>query len=74
MICRHHLAAYLEDLLTRIHDLLVLHSPDNGLKQYLSPDDQLFIYETAGILIVHSQFSPEVNLCCPVYKVLNWKS
>ena len=59
---RQHLQPYLEDILTRVHDLLVLNSPDNGLmKHYLSGDDQFFMYETAGILIVHSQFEPEVG-------------
>jgi len=41
--------------------LMVLNSPNNGLKQILSPEDQQFMYETAGVLIVQSQFTPEVR-------------
>ena len=42
----------------------MLNSPDNGVKHYLSGDDKLFMYETAGTLVIQSQFSPEV--CFPI--------
>ena len=58
---RSHLQSFLEDILKRLHDLLVLNTPDNGSRLVqLSNEDQLFVYETAGILIVQSQFEPEV--------------
>lgn len=50
---------YIEDVLSRIQDLLVLNTPDNGYQHLLSNEDQLFIYETAGSLIVSSSLSPE---------------
>jgi len=52
---------YLEQILTRMHGLMVLNSPDNGMKPILSPEDQQFMYETSGVLIVQSQFTPEVR-------------
>ena len=58
---RPHLQQYLEEILSRLSDLMALNSPDNGVKQFLSSDDQLFIYETAGTLIVQSQIPPEVS-------------
>ena len=62
LISRAHLQDYIEDIMQRIQDLLVLNTPDNnGIKCYLSSVDQLFIYETASVLVVHSQFSPEVS-------------
>uniref|UniRef100_A0A8C0GZC3 Exportin-T n=1 Tax=Chelonoidis abingdonii TaxID=106734 RepID=A0A8C0GZC3_CHEAB len=33
--------------------------PENGYQALLSSDDQLFIYETAGVLIVNSEYSAE---------------
>ncbi|KAM4678621.1 exportin-T [Discoglossus pictus] len=51
--------AFVEDILTRIQDLLELSPPENGFQTLLSSDDQLFIYETAGVLIVHSDYSAE---------------
>ncbi|XP_029471557.1 exportin-T isoform X2 [Rhinatrema bivittatum] len=51
--------AYTEDILNRIHDLLELSPPENGFQALLSSDDQLFIYETAGVLIVNSEHSAE---------------
>lgn len=48
--------AFVEDILNRIQDLLELSPPENGFQTLLSSDDQLFIYETAGVLIVHSEY------------------
>ena len=42
-----------------MEDLLVLSTPDNGFQHLLSNEDQLFLYETAGSLIVSSSFPPE---------------
>ncbi|XP_053377142.1 exportin-T-like isoform X1 [Mercenaria mercenaria] len=50
---------YIDDIFKRIGDLLVLNTPDNGYQHLLSNDDQLFVYETAGSLIVSSNFPPE---------------
>lgn len=60
-IIRGQLNPYIEDVLSRIQDLLVLNTPDNGYQHLLSNEDQLFIYETAGSLIVSSSLSPEVS-------------
>lgn len=54
-----HLQPYLESMLGSLQGLLVLHTPYNGIKQQLSPEDQQFLYETASILIVQSQFPPQ---------------
>lgn len=62
-IIRGQLNPYIEDVLSRIQDLLVLNTPDNGYQHLLSNEDQLFIYETAGSLIVSSSLSPEVSEC-----------
>ncbi|CAH2277782.1 exportin-T isoform X1 [Pelobates cultripes] len=51
--------AFVEDILNRIQDLLELSPPENGFQTLLSSDDQLFIYETAGVLIVNSDYSGE---------------
>ncbi|XP_056000713.1 exportin-T-like isoform X2 [Ostrea edulis] len=53
------LSPYIEDVLSRIQDLLMLNTPDNGYQHLLSNEDQLFIYETAGSLIVSSNLMPE---------------
>ncbi|EDM16546.1 exportin, tRNA (nuclear export receptor for tRNAs) (predicted), isoform CRA_b [Rattus norvegicus] len=50
---------YIEDILNRIQDLLALSPPENGYQSLLSSDDQLFIYETAGALIVNSEYPAE---------------
>ncbi|ESO82555.1 hypothetical protein LOTGIDRAFT_197880 [Lottia gigantea] len=69
---RQHMNAYLEDVLKRMNDLLALNTPDNGYQHLLSDDDQLFIYETAGVLVVASDFSPQKkqelmrNLLAPI--------
>nr|XP_033813574.1 exportin-T isoform X3 [Geotrypetes seraphini] len=51
--------AYIEDILNRIQDLLEPSPPENGFHALLSSDDQLFIYETAGVLIVNSEYQAE---------------
>jgi exportin-T len=56
---RQHLSDYLEEMLKQCHNLLVLPSPDNGHGVSLSPNDQLFMYETAGVLIVHANAPAE---------------
>ncbi|XP_015780138.1 PREDICTED: exportin-T-like [Acropora digitifera] len=52
---------YSHDLLKRLQTLLVI-SPDNGCQNLLSADDQLFLYESAGILIVSSGAVAEKQL------------
>ncbi|XP_040265104.1 exportin-T [Bufo bufo] len=54
-----HMNAFVEDILSRIQDLLELSPPENGFQMLLSSDDQLFIYETAGVLIVNSEYPAE---------------
>lgn len=51
--------AFIEDILNRIQDLLELSPPENGFHGLLTSDDQLFIYETAGVLIVNSDIPAE---------------
>ncbi|XP_074646295.1 exportin-T-like [Tubulanus polymorphus] len=69
---RTNLNAYTEEILTRMQDLLVLNTPDNGCYHRLSSSDQQFLYEAAGILIVSAQFPPEKksqmmkNLLAPI--------
>lgn len=50
-----HMNAFIEDILTRIQDLLELTPPENGFPALLTSDDQLFMFETAGILIVNGE-------------------
>lgn len=50
---------FIEDILNRIQDLLTLSPPENGYQSLLSSDDQLFIYEAAGALIVSSDYPAE---------------
>ncbi|KAI4901717.1 hypothetical protein NFI96_000204 [Prochilodus magdalenae] len=50
-----HMNAYIEDILSRIQDLLELAPPENGFPALLSSDDQLFMFETAGVLIVNGE-------------------
>ncbi|KAI3366737.1 hypothetical protein L3Q82_009219, partial [Scortum barcoo] len=50
-----HMNAFIEDILTRIQDLLELAPPENGFPALLTSDDQLFIFETAGVLIVNAE-------------------
>ncbi|XP_048840730.1 exportin-T isoform X2 [Brienomyrus brachyistius] len=54
-----HMSAFIEDILNRIQDLLELSPPENGYPALLTSDDQLFIYETAGVLIVNSEYPVE---------------
>lgn len=54
---------YTEGILNQLQDLLVLAPPDNGFTpNAMSPDDQLYLYETAAILIVSGNFKPEVRI------------
>ncbi|XP_007893474.1 exportin-T isoform X1 [Callorhinchus milii] len=57
-----HMNPYIEDILNRIQDLLVLSPSENGFQTLLTSDDQLFIYETAGVLIVNSDYPAERKL------------
>uniref|UniRef100_A0A3Q3DZI2 Exportin-T n=1 Tax=Labrus bergylta TaxID=56723 RepID=A0A3Q3DZI2_9LABR len=50
-----HMNAFIEDILTRIQDLLELAPPENGFPAMLTSDDQLFMFETAGVLIVNGE-------------------
>ncbi|XP_037551554.1 exportin-T [Nematolebias whitei] len=50
-----HMTAFIEDVLTRIQDLLELTPPENGLLALLTSDDQLFMFEAAGVLIVSGE-------------------
>ncbi|KAF7646004.1 hypothetical protein LDENG_00195140 [Lucifuga dentata] len=54
-----HMNAFIEDILSRIQDLLELTPPENGFPALLTSDDQLFMYETAGVLIVHGESPAE---------------
>ncbi|KAK6292276.1 hypothetical protein J4Q44_G00368600 [Coregonus suidteri] len=54
-----HMNSFVEDILTRIQDLLELAPPDNGFPALLTSDDQLFMFETAGVLIVHGESPAE---------------
>ena len=62
IFCRGQINNYIDDIFKRIGDLLILNTPDNGYQHLLSNEDQLFVYETAGSLIVSSNFPPEVSL------------
>uniref|UniRef100_A0A3Q3WFT7 Exportin-T n=1 Tax=Mola mola TaxID=94237 RepID=A0A3Q3WFT7_MOLML len=50
-----HMNSFIEDILTQIQDLLELAPPENGFPALLTSDDQLFMFETAGILIVNGE-------------------
>lgn len=53
---------YTEDVLRRLQDLLVLIPAESGPQTaLLTHDDQLFIFETAGLLITSGNFDAEVN-------------
>lgn len=54
-----HMNAFVEDILTRIQDLLELAPPENGFLALLTSDDQLFMFESAGILIVNGESPAE---------------
>jgi hypothetical protein len=52
---------YTEDVLRRLQDLLVLIPAESGPQTaLLTHDDQLFIFETAGLLITSGNFDAEV--------------
>lgn len=51
--------AFIEDILSRIQDLLELAPPENGFPALLTSDDQLFMFETAGVLIVNGESPAE---------------
>ncbi|XP_023808441.1 exportin-T [Oryzias latipes] len=50
-----HMNTFVEDILTRIQDLLALAPPENGFTPLLTSDDQLFMFEAAGVLIVNGE-------------------
>lgn len=53
---------YTEDVLRRLQDLLVLIPAENGPQTaLLTHDDQLFIFETAGLLITSGNFDSEAS-------------
>ncbi|XP_028305043.1 exportin-T [Gouania willdenowi] len=54
-----HMNAFVEDILTRIQDLLELAPPENGFPALLTSDDQLFVFEAAGVLIVNADSPSE---------------
>uniref|UniRef100_W5NIE0 Exportin-T n=1 Tax=Lepisosteus oculatus TaxID=7918 RepID=W5NIE0_LEPOC len=54
-----HMNAFIEDILNRMQDLLELSPPENGFQALLTSDDQLFIFEAAGVLIVNSEYPAE---------------
>ncbi|KAL2102884.1 hypothetical protein ACEWY4_002052 [Coilia grayii] len=54
-----HMNAFIEDILSRIQDLLELAPPENGFPALVTSDDQLFIFETAGVLIVNGESPAE---------------
>ncbi|XP_057180131.1 exportin-T [Triplophysa rosa] len=54
-----HMNEFIEDILSRIQDLLELAPPENGFPALLSSDDQLFMFETAGVLIVSGESPAE---------------
>ncbi|GIY16605.1 exportin-T [Caerostris extrusa] len=57
-----HMSNYTEGILKQLQDLLDLALPVNGISHTLvSPDDQLYLYETAAVLIVSGSFSPETK-------------
>ncbi|CAH3177373.1 unnamed protein product [Porites lobata] len=60
-VLRANMFNYAHDVLKRLQALLVI-NPDNGYQNLLSADDQLFLYESAGILIVASGAVPEKQL------------
>ncbi|XP_055934059.1 exportin-T-like [Argiope bruennichi] len=54
-----HMPNYTGGILKQLQDLLDLQIPVNGVSSSLvSPDDQLYLYETAAILIVSGNFGP----------------
>lgn len=65
---------YTEDVLRRLQDLLILIPAETGPQTaLLTHDDQLFIFETAGLLISSGNFDTEVTflLCLKVFYLFN---
>ncbi|XP_032241987.2 exportin-T isoform X1 [Nematostella vectensis] len=58
---RNHMQNYVDDVLKRFQGLLVV-SSDNGYHHLLSADEQLFLYESAGMLVASSNASQEKQL------------
>ncbi|XP_057710617.1 exportin-T isoform X2 [Corythoichthys intestinalis] len=54
-----HITPFVEDILTRIQDLLELAPPDKNFPAPLTGDDQLFMFEAAGVLIVSGESPAE---------------
>ncbi|KAJ8398881.1 hypothetical protein AAFF_G00417890 [Aldrovandia affinis] len=54
-----HMNAFIEDILNRIQNLLELSPPENGYPALLTSDDQLFVFEMAGVLIANSECTAE---------------
>ncbi|XP_077399699.1 exportin-T [Vanacampus margaritifer] len=50
-----HMTSFIEDILTQIQDLLELAPPDKTYPAPLTSDDQLFMFEAAGVLIVSGE-------------------
>lgn len=59
---KHHMANFTEEILERIQDLLIIMLPENGHPPSLTTDDQLFLYEVAGVIITSSAFGPDKKL------------
>ncbi|XP_072181720.1 exportin-T-like [Diadema setosum] len=56
---KHHMRPFTEEILTRIQDLLIIVMPENGHPPSLTTDDQLFLYEVAGVIITSSAFDSD---------------
>ncbi|KAL4660294.1 exportin-T isoform X1 [Arapaima gigas] len=54
-----HMNAFIEDILNQLQDLLELSPPENGYPPLLTSDDQLFVFETVGVLIVNSEYTAQ---------------
>ncbi|XP_061524197.1 exportin-T isoform X2 [Phycodurus eques] len=54
-----HVTPFTEDILTRIQDLVEPAPPDKASSAPLTADDQLFVFEAAGVLIVSGESAPE---------------
>ncbi|XP_077354867.1 exportin-T isoform X2 [Festucalex cinctus] len=50
-----HMTSFIEDILTQIQDLLELAPPNKTFPAPLTSDDQLFMFEAAGVLIVSGE-------------------
>ncbi|XP_061618613.1 exportin-T isoform X4 [Phyllopteryx taeniolatus] len=54
-----HVTPFTEDILTRIQDLVEPAPPGKASSAPLTADDQLFVFEAAGVLIVSGESAPE---------------